>query len=309
MLILLLKHIMNSSETAIEDLLTNFRNLKLTDMEGENVNEMVLQLRTVHDTLVGASTPTRNYAPTNFCQDVLKVLQTSSCEAFNEIFKDEYNAVTRAAARKGGLTQWPDVEEMFSLATNSYADLNQQSNMWCLPTGTPGAHGMTPEQIKAMPFYKRPDYRCFNCGKGGHPIGECALPRDEARINKAKEAYRKQHPRKSNNKKGPKHKMGKQGKFKGKPLIRNKHGAYVLDTKKWKEMKAAASASTDQSNKEGSTSTPPLTDADLQALKAFHLEHKDELAALTGTPATPAPPGTPAASTPKPDIAGILSRL
>ena len=74
-------------------------------------------------------------------------------------------------------------------------------------------------------------------------------------------------------------------------------------------MKAAASASTDQPTKEGSTSTPPLSDADLQALKAFHLEHKDELAALTGTPATPAPPGTPAASTPKPDIAGILSRL
>ena len=309
MLILLLKQIVNSSETAIEDLLTNFRTLKISDIEGEDVNEMVLQLRTVYETLVGASTSTRNYVPTNFCQDVLKVLQTSSCSEFNEIFEDEYKSVTRAAARKGGLTQWPDVEEMFALATNSYADLNKQSDMWCLPTGSPGAFNATGTPL---PYYMRPGFVCFNCGKGGHPLSQCPKPADEARIKKARDAYQAAHPRKSKSKSKsrPKHTTGTSGKYKGKPLVLNKNGVYVVDTKKWKAMKDGSSDSstppatppaTSESQSE-SKSTPPsgLSASDLKALKAFHSEHKDELKAMAE--ATPSP-STPA------EIASILAKL
>ena len=100
---IIVKQIQNSSETAIEHLLQNFRELKISDILGEKMNEMVIKLQAVYDTLVGASTDQRNNVPQNLCQDVLTVLQTSSVPKLNKIFKDEVDTVSRKAARTGGL--------------------------------------------------------------------------------------------------------------------------------------------------------------------------------------------------------------
>ena len=69
---------------------------------------------------------------------------------------------------------------------------------------------------------------CWNCG-GDHLVPDCKKPRNEATIAANRTKFYK---------KTKKHKTGPDGK----PLIRNKNGAYVLDQKKWKEHLAAVAA-------------------------------------------------------------------
>ena len=50
MLILLLKEIVDSSETAIDHLVAQTKSLKISSIQGEDVNEIVSSLRAVHQT-------------------------------------------------------------------------------------------------------------------------------------------------------------------------------------------------------------------------------------------------------------------
>ena len=275
MFVIIVKQIQNSSETAIEDLLKNFRTLKISDIPGENVNEMVIKLQSVYDTLVGASTDQRDYVPRNFCQDVLAVLQTSSVPQFNKIFEDEVNQVTRKAARTGGLTEWPNVEEIFRMATNSYRDMHPKADLWCLPCTTAAFSNMTPEQQAAVPYYMRPGYACFNCEKIGHPLDKCTEPRDEARIKKNREAFRKAHPKKHKRDRRPKRITASKGKWAGRPLIRNKKGSYVIDTKKELELKREAD-SKDDDKPAANVATKTLTDEDVATIKAYFTSTKSD---------------------------------
>ena len=100
-------------------------------------------------------------------------------------------------------------------------------------------------------------------------LPDCPKPKDEARIAAARQKFRARNPRRG----PPKHKIGPDGK----PMIRNKKGAYVLDQKK---VRAAQKAEADAK-------------ADATAV----------LQGLVGalTPPAPQTPGTtPANSTPDP---------
>ena len=84
-----------------------------------------------------------------------------------------------------------------------------------------------------------PTCMCWNCGmKCGAPrVQDCTVkPIDEAVIAKNKKAFYKNRGRGSGE---PLRKTGTKGKFKGKPLIRNKNGIYVLDSAKVRQTKKA----------------------------------------------------------------------
>ena len=55
MLYLLLNEIQDISETAIGHLLTEFEKLKISDIEGENVNIMIGRIRSINKTLESVS--------------------------------------------------------------------------------------------------------------------------------------------------------------------------------------------------------------------------------------------------------------
>ena len=89
-----------------------------------------------------------------------------------------------------------------------------------------------------VPYYQRDDYVCNNCGKRcGQPLSSCRVPRDDVQSKNNRDA----RLAKKKNSNRPRRKMGKKGKFKGRPLILNKNGVYVLDCKRDREQKASQS--------------------------------------------------------------------
>ena len=238
MLHLLLNEIQDSSETAIGHLLLEFEKLKITDIEGENVNVMIGRIRSIHKTLESVSSDDRNYVPSNFIKTVLSILQTSSHPKFNALFEKEHDDAVTKAHKQGGLPEWPQIEEVFNLATNDYKSRSNTGD-WCVPTkkGT-GAffNGLKQDGNKSTPYWLRPDYNCFNCESScGKPLKDCPQPRNEERIKKNKEAYAKANPRKQKRKW-----IAKKGEYKGRPMMLNRKGAHGGDVKRERKMKKAA---------------------------------------------------------------------
>ena len=254
MLIILLKEIQDSSETAITYLVDQLETLKISDIQGEDVKEFVTTIRSTYDTLVSASTESHDYVPSNFCKTVITILQTSSVPEFNEIFEDELKQITRKASRYGGLPKYPPVEEMLSLALNTYRTMSRAPSTWvtskpgsyCQSTGTSNPSGLT-----ALPFFKKPGYKCDNCElpTPDHALKDCPKTRDSERIKK-NQAARKAKKSKDKKDKKPKTQPSSQykkprwtpnkGPNKGRPHILNKKGVYVIDTKRESELEELA---------------------------------------------------------------------
>ena len=57
--------------------------------------------------------------PQDFSKTVLQVLQTSSVDEFNSVFKDEYDKAVRTADRTGGSVKWPSLDLLMNLAKNT----------------------------------------------------------------------------------------------------------------------------------------------------------------------------------------------
>jgi hypothetical protein len=248
MLILLLKEIQDSSETAITFLLQQFKELTISSVPGEDVNEVITTIRSTYDTLKSVSTDTHDYVPSDFCKTVLSILQTSSVPKFNKIFSDEDETVDRADNRHGGLPQWPDVEEIFQLATNTYRSMSR-SPEWTTPKQPASYNVQFPGSKTEQPFWLRDWYKCFNCDeKCGQPLSKCPAPRDDARIERNRKAHlTARDSSKANSGRGPpRTHICETGKLKGRPMMLNKIGVYVLDVKRDRELQSVTSQDKDK---------------------------------------------------------------
>lgn len=188
MLRILLQRIQNVSETAIERLLEQLRALKISSLPGEDVDVAVSLINTTHGTLVSASTPDHCYVPDNFPCLVLDVLQTTSVPKFNEGIAYEQTRARHEADKFGGRPEWPSVEQITLLATNTYRRM-VTNNEWHAPPGVkssgfnavkgPSTRGPPPNRQHNP---KRGNAACFNCGDPDHLVYNCPKPRDEQRI-------------------------------------------------------------------------------------------------------------------------------
>ena len=120
MMYLILRRIRNTSEQAIESLRNRITRMKLRDIEGENVDIAVSLIKTTHQALVSASTPTHSFVPDDFPKVILQVLQTSSVDSFNEVFAGEEQDAQIKADKTGTLPIWPSISQLTLLATNTY---------------------------------------------------------------------------------------------------------------------------------------------------------------------------------------------
>ena len=190
MLFLIMKRILDVSEASILALVLRIKEMKLSKMPGEDVEEAVSMIKATIKVLVQCSTDVRNFVPDDIEVLVLKVFQTSSLKEFNEIFEREERDARAKADKYGGLASYPSVQETCQLASNTFKRLCgpgsdykwvSKAKQGALVTHTTGSG----------------DRKCFNCGKVGCIPSTCDQPRDEARIKKAAEAWRKEHPLKA----------------------------------------------------------------------------------------------------------------
>ena len=286
MLILLLKRIRNSSETAITHLLDQLKKLKISELPGENVDRAVSMVTSTYELLVQASTSQRNYLPDDFPQTVLKIYQTSSVDEFNSQFAQIEKEALRDADLTGSIPEYPPVDEINNLASNSYARL--KSTTW--DAGAKGGSAFSATQLKPQDGQRKGggpkrEPTCWNCS-GPHYLRDCPKPHDQAKIDAAKKKFQERFQGK------PRTKMAKDGK----PLRLNKRGLYVLDKSKWKKMQRETAVETLATALTG----VPKSDGDAGAAAPAP--------APAPTPA-PAPASAPAAHTASADIRSALKTM
>ena len=159
------------------------------------------------------------------------------------------------------------------MATNSYRDMQNKSDLWCMPATPEAFANMTPEQQKAVPYFKRPGYACFNCDESGHPLKDCPKPYNAEKVEAARKAYAAKHPRKRDSR--PKRITATKGKWKGRPLIKNKKGVYVIDAKKELDLKKDKDDSSDD-KPSANVATKTLSADDAKTLKVYFSQTKDD---------------------------------
>lgn len=165
--------------------------LEIRKIPGENVDTVVSLLNAAYTTFRAVSTDEdgMNKVPPDWSKQVLQILQTSSVDKFNRIFANEEELAYRAAANAVGMPVWPTHASLMTWATNQYRRF-KQANAWNIPKSIlhKGYLSQTsgPGTVRDLSKIK-----CFNCGKFGHLVNECKLPKNEANIKKNVEQFRK----------------------------------------------------------------------------------------------------------------------
>jgi len=144
---------------------------------------------------------------------------------FNAVFRRWQTDVQTQSDRLGVQPRWPKVSEINTLATNTYRRLKLRG-VW---------DGLVKKKSPAYPATPSPTPKpgtrggkCFNCDSPDHLLPDCDKPIDEEKVAKCRAAY---HHKKNR----PKHKTSRDGR----PLILNKNGTYVVDTKAYMAYKAS----------------------------------------------------------------------
>ena len=94
--------------------------IKISKVEGENVEHVVSLIKSAYHALLGASTPTRSFVPKDFALKVLEVMQTSSNAEFNGVFATEVKEARHLADKHGGQPNCPTVTQTLSQATSTF---------------------------------------------------------------------------------------------------------------------------------------------------------------------------------------------
>lgn len=247
MVCLILARIQDMSEDAIGYLQKQVKTFSVKSLAGEDIDIVVSFVKSSYKAFLGASRPEKSFVPDDFIETLFELFQTTSVPAFNEVFADTRGHLVRSADMTGKPIKWPSVNQVTTLATKSYHRLLTK-HAWTAPAAPHAMIGETRSPFKGI---------CFNCG-GDHLLPQCTLPRDETKITAAKDAYNsKRASRPSSTGRGggrfsgrgdrgggrggrgpPRTRTGRGGR----PMVLNKNGAYVVDTKKWKAQKLAAAA-------------------------------------------------------------------
>ena len=240
------RRLQNSSESAMQNLREQVKNLKIRDIPGENVDVACSLIKAAHNALVAASSDDRNFVPDDFLGTVLKALQSTSVSKFNKIFATIEDEVTRASDRTGLQPDWPELTEIMTTAKNAYRRMCSSSAGWHTSnaqkqrglTSTPSGSNLEPD--------------CWNC-HGKHKVQDCPKPRDERRIAdnrrkmmaKIREARKQRAERKAAHKASTSTSTNKKTRRRktrddGTPLILNVKGQWVIDQGLLREQKKTA---------------------------------------------------------------------
>ena len=247
---LLMRRIQNTTETALTHLVEKIKNIKLSSIDGENVETVVLLVKAALKLVDRASKQDVVRLPLDFPKTLLDVYQTSSVPEFNALFSRLVIEAQTAQYVHGGNAQWPAIEHINALAHNSYLSM-VATGTWHVPASaaakayTAGRRRNRGKGAQALLAGPPKPPVCWNC-EGPHHSKECPKPMNQALFdaNKAKwqaarDAARSGKPaggnRRHNRRAPPTHKF-----VDGKPMVLNKKGVYVLDQAKLQHDKKKA---------------------------------------------------------------------
>ena len=181
MFLIIMKKLQVDTDMAVQYLQNSVKTLKITNFDGENVSRVVSLIRGAHKRLQGVG---KSKVPLDFSKQVAMVLQTSTVSEFNDIFS---YVVTKAEVEtqiKPGEDHWPKIDVLLDLAESKYLELHQIDKWTGVKTK------VNQSVFKAGQKTVSANYKCFNCG-GNHPLTQCTVIKDDAKIEKNREAFKK----------------------------------------------------------------------------------------------------------------------
>jgi hypothetical protein len=238
MLLLILQRVQNTTESALSNLVHRIEHLKISEIEGENVETVATLVKAALTLVDRASERNMVRLPFDFPKTLLKVYQTSSVPEFNAQFQQMLLKAQQSQDLHGGTALWPSIEVINTLAKNTYIRMLSE-NTWTVPASTKAYHARrgkgkgkrtkaggysasTAPSASSTPSHSPV---CWNC-EGPHHSADCPQPRNQTLFesNKAKWQAAREARRRGSNSGRPHRKF-----VDGKPMIRNKQGVYVLD--------------------------------------------------------------------------------
>ncbi|MGL5935206.1 MAG: hypothetical protein ACRCZI_06240, partial [Cetobacterium sp.] len=172
MFLLIMQRIQSTTETALNHLVDKIRGIKISSIDGENVETVVLLVKGALK-LVGRGAMTEVVRlPHDFPKTLLEVYQTSSVPAFNKIFHRQLVDATVAQYQAGGGNiPWPSVAGINQLALNSYLSM-RNAGEWT-PPASAAYHGRKGRGKAALLGAGGPPVvKCWNCD-GPHHSKDC----------------------------------------------------------------------------------------------------------------------------------------
>ena len=167
--------------------------LRIAKIVGEDIEHVIHMVKSAHGALKNASSEARSCVPVDFSKTVPLVFQTTSVSEFNSTFLTVQRDVQTTADIQGVSPVWPPLSEILSLATNTHQRL-KHSGEWDGAMRKSHAHTVStsaPPRLPGNGGGLKP--ACWNCG-GDHLLPDCTRPRDEARIERARQRFRASNP-------------------------------------------------------------------------------------------------------------------
>ena len=233
---LVMSRIHNESEKHMEHLKKKVEALKISTVEGEDVDEAISLIESAYTLFQSCSTSSLSRIPAEWEKTLLNIFQTTSVSEFNNVFAKILSDHRTDADMKGIQPTFPSHFELVKLASRTYQRI-KFSNRWDVPKSAKSKaycaktnNGDAPAALTTLRKIK-----CWNCDVEGHHANDCTKPRNEQLFEKNKKAYAR-----NNNKSGKS--KPKRRKIDGKPHILNKKGVYVLDQAKVQAQKKTKEA-------------------------------------------------------------------
>jgi len=296
LLLLVLKAIQDSSDQALEYLISQLKILKISKLPGEDIEQAVTLIKSTYRVLKSSSTDNRTYVPADFPKLVYNILMTCTVKDFTEPIKTHMDALQVAADMAGSnAAAYPSITKLLNMALNAYRRM-KLSGVWTSQTGRKSQASLTaqPSVQPVVPSSSQPSVnnatqshqhqdkgkyvrKCWNCDSIEHVLGDCPDPHNQAKIdaNRKKFAAFKRSRGRSSTK-----------VVNGKPMKLNKNGYYVLDQKAMREQKKLASltAVPDKASLAAQVTSPEVTSS--QALVSTDTVRSNLKSKLRWSPAT-----------------------
>ena len=223
--VIMMHLLLSCTEEAARVLTKRLKSFRIDSLKGEDVHVWISRVRSAIRRL--------NYVkklPLDLMSILLNGLQTSSVEAFNDLFKGIKQSQKTSGLFKDTKDRVLNNNALLELASTEYVEMCE-AGTWNGVT-TPGTGAAALNVTSGGP--KRFTRRCFNCGED-HNVAACPKAKDQARIEANKKKFAEQKKRdggggkpggKDANRTG-----GPKRKWKWRPPERNEHGKREIDGK------------------------------------------------------------------------------
>ena len=147
----------NNSSEAAKYLISTVKDIKISNYDGENVEQVVSLIRGATSRLENLLDDKGKTAiPEDFVDDLIDILQTTSVSEFNELFSHYSRSTKLTNFISGAKVQKPSISNILKFAEEQYRIL-YSSGKWIGVQTKLGETAFTSNTSRAK-------YKCFNCG-------------------------------------------------------------------------------------------------------------------------------------------------